>query len=438
MPGAEDNKRQGEKVIGDLLYACPLCKRFDAIVRSGRRTICSNCGAHIERRGRLLRVNGRFQDCAWWFDQVAHLPGPHEEHATAGSVGTPEYGLLSKEAVLRQAIPSGRCRTFAGGQAELERMQVVDEGRVALTDETLEFIGQTRRWSFPWQEVTCVTTDAHYFVFKVREKRCFQVRFLYESPLKWERLCRQALVTFWRRRAGKEVFEFQPHITFGWPVRAEGRQLVPEPTSGPATREPLASRLLYNALKMTMGLTLRALFAVGLEGRHHVPSRGPFILVINHEGYLDSFFTLALLPRKVAYLAKNTEFKNKAITWLLRQVRAIPVRRHEIDPSVVRNALRVLAAGEPVGIFVEGERTWDGRPLPPKVGTVRLLLRAGVPIVPVLIQNSLAVLPRWDSRPQRHRVRIKVGAPFRLAFAAEELPAASAFLMQRIFSLGGK
>jgi len=344
--------------------------------------------------------------------------------------------VVSQRAVLRQAAPAGRYQTFAGVVAELERMKPVDEGRVALTEEAFQFLGKEQQWSFPWQEVTCVTTDSRYFVLKVRGKPYFQVRFLHESPLKWEQLCRQALVAFWRRHGGREILEFQPHITFGWPCRAEGRNLLPSLAPARKHREPLAGRLLYAPLKIVVGLILRALFTVRVEGRHHVPAHGPFILVVNHEGYLDSFFTLTLLPRKVAYLAKNTEFKHRAVCWLMRQLRVIPVRRHEVDPSVVRNACRVLAAGEPVGIFLEGERTWDGRPLPPKVGTVRLLLRAGVPIVPVRIRGSFEVLPRWDSRPQRHPVTLTVGPPFTLPFAADALPEASAFVMERIFSLG--
>ncbi|MBC7185584.1 MAG: 1-acyl-sn-glycerol-3-phosphate acyltransferase [Calditrichaeota bacterium] len=384
----------------------------------------------MKRRGRLLGLNGRFRDCAFWFDQVTALQE------------LPETGWLGAESqdaglgVLSQARPAGRYHAYAGIEAELERMAPVDEGQVKLTDEAFHFLGKRQEWTIPWQDVTCVTTDAHYFVLKARGQRCFHIRFLHESPLKYERLCREVLRAFWQRRGMAEIVEFQPHVTFRWPGRAEGRHLVRWQAGKQPPRESLGTRLLYSSLKMTFGLLLRALFGVRVEGRQNVPRSGPFILVINHEGYLDSFFTLTLLPRKVAYLAKNSEFKNRALCWLMRQLRVIPVRRHEVDPSVVRNALRVLAVGEPVGIFVEGERTWDGRPLPAKVGTVRLLLRAGVPIVPVRIRGSFEVLPRWDSRLQRHRVTLTVGRPFVLPFPADRLPEAAEFLMQRIFALG--
>jgi 1-acyl-sn-glycerol-3-phosphate acyltransferase len=369
---------------------------------------------------------------------MAPLPELRANRPGAGVSQDVGLTVLSQAAVLRQARPAGRYRTYAGVEAELERMVPVDQGQVKLTDEAFHFLGKERQWTFPWQEVTCVTTDAHYFVLKARDQRYFQIRFLHESPLKYECLCRDALRAFWRRRGAAEIVEFQPQVTFRWPCRAEGRHLVRWQVEKRPPRESLATRLLYSSLKMALALLLRALFGVRVEGRENVPRNGPFILVINHEGYLDSFFTLALLPRKVAYLAKNSEFENGAVRWLMRQLRVIPVRRHEVDPSVVRNALRILSVGEPVGIFVEGERTWDGRPLPAKVGTVRLVLRAGVPIVPVRIRGSFEVLPRWDSHVQRHRVTLTVGHPFALRFPADRLPEVAEFLMQRIFALGEK
>lgn len=421
-------------MIGDLLYACPACQHIDALYTRKGRTTCTHCGATFVRRGRLLGLDGRFRDCADWFAKVRDLPTlPWTRN---GRSGDESNCMVSQEATLLQARPAGRYSTGAGVRAELEQVVPVDKGKVVLTKEGLQFLGEEHHWRFPWQEITCVTTDARNFVFKVRGQRYFQVRFLRESPLKYEYLCRQALRSYWQGHGGKQIVEFQPHVTFSWPVRPEGRNLVRPASVTPAVHEPFTSRLFYACVKMLGGLVLGALFAVRVHGRHNIPKEGPFVLVINHEGYLDSFFTLTLLPRKVSYLAKNTEFKSRAACWVMRQLRVIPVRRHETDPSVVRNALRVLQAGEPVGIFVEGERTWDGRALPPKVGTVRFLVRAGVPIVPVRIRGSFEVLPRWDSHLQRHKVTLTVGRPFRLPFAADQLQQAGEYLMGRIMSLG--
>ena len=111
------------------------------------------------------------------------------------------------------------------------------------------------------------------------------------------------------------------------------------------------------------------------------------------------------------------------------------MRRHEIDPSAIRNALKVLRVGEPVGVFLEGERTWDGRFLAPKIGAVRFLLAADVPVLPVRIKGSFELLPRWDSRLQKHKVILTVGEPVLLTFRGDEVEEAGQFVMNRLAGL---
>ena len=65
-------------------------------------------------------------------------------------------------------------------------------------------------------------------------------------------------------------------------------------------------------------------------------------------------------------------------------------------------------------VYIEGERSWDGQLQPPRLGTVRLALKAGVPIVPVRIDGAYEAWPRWDRKIKRHRIRIEFREPFRL------------------------
>ncbi|MFW6079650.1 MAG: lysophospholipid acyltransferase family protein, partial [Gemmatimonadota bacterium] len=66
-------------------------------------------------------------------------------------------------------------------------------------------------------------------------------------------------------------------------------------------------------------------------------------------------------------------------------------------------------AGHGVGVYVEGERSWDGRLQPPRLGTLRLILKAGAPVVPCGIRGAYDVWPRWHSAIRRARVRITFG-----------------------------
>lgn len=147
------------------------------------------------------------------------------------------------------------------------------------------------------------------------------------------------------------------------------------------------------------------------EGVENIPTRGPFFLVPNHQSVLDPVIVQAMCPRTVHSMTKSTQFANPFMRWLLPRIAAFPTRRYRVDPQTVRVALRHLEAGRGVGLYPEGERSWDGQLQPLRRGTVRLLLKAGVPVVPCGISGSYDVWPRWSKRPRRCKVRVRFGEP---------------------------
>lgn len=150
-----------------------------------------------------------------------------------------------------------------------------------------------------------------------------------------------------------------------------------------------------------------------VRGKENIPDKGPFLLIANHQSYLDPILIQAVVPRPMYTMAKSTEFSNPVVGWLLKELKSFPVRRFQIDPQAVRIVLRHLEAGRGVGIYVEGERTWDGLLRPPRLGTVRLMLKAGVPVIPCGISGAYDVWPRWHRRIRRGAVTIRFGDPIR-------------------------
>ena len=151
-----------------------------------------------------------------------------------------------------------------------------------------------------------------------------------------------------------------------------------------------------------------------VEGRDNIPKEGPFFLVPNHQSILDPLMIQAFCSRRVHSMTKSTQFGSPVMYWLLPRIGAFPARRYRTDPQCVRTVLRLLEDGEGVGIYAEGERSWDGRMQPFRRGTIRLILKAGVPIIPVGITGSYDVWPRWSKRPRRASVRIRYGEPIEL------------------------
>lgn len=170
--------------------------------------------------------------------------------------------------------------------------------------------------------------------------------------------------------------------------------------------------IVYRLVQLAAKVLRRPFVRLDVRGLENIPEEGPFILVSNHQSYADPILLQAEVRRPMHTMTKSTQFNDPFTGAILKRIWTFPVRRFEVDPQAVRLTLRYLRAGEGVGIYVEGERSWDGRLQPPRLGTIRLILKAGVPVIPCGISGAYDVWPRW-SRPRRGTVRIRIGPPLR-------------------------
>jgi 1-acyl-sn-glycerol-3-phosphate acyltransferase len=169
--------------------------------------------------------------------------------------------------------------------------------------------------------------------------------------------------------------------------------------------------IIYATIMFCIKTGLRLKYRIHVEGVDNVPRKGPAVFICNHTSVADSFFIGCFLPRKIYFMAKSTEYASAPVRFFLYLSRTFPVRRYDIDPVSLRNAMRVLSFGGLVGIYPEGERTWDGQMLPFRTGTIRFLLAAGVPIIPAGITGAFENQPRWGGKIAGPDVRLSIGRP---------------------------
>ncbi len=171
-------------------------------------------------------------------------------------------------------------------------------------------------------------------------------------------------------------------------------------------------RAWYSFFRVIARALTQVLTRPTVSGRSNIPRTGPFFLVANHESILDPVLVQGYCPRAVHFFTKSTQFSASPVfRWFLPRVGAIPARRYRVDPQSVRTALRMLRQGDGVGIYLEGERSWDGALQPFRRGSVRLILGAGVPVVPCAVAGTYGAWPRWSRRRWRSRVSVRFGEP---------------------------
>jgi 1-acyl-sn-glycerol-3-phosphate acyltransferase len=146
-------------------------------------------------------------------------------------------------------------------------------------------------------------------------------------------------------------------------------------------------------------------------GIRNVPRTGGVVLVSNHQSYLDPVLLAVKLPRPLSFFAKSELFENPLLGWLIRSLNAFPVRRGEADVGAMKETIRRLQEGHVLNFYPEGHRSPDGEMLPMQPGIALIIRRAGVPVVPAVIDGSHRAWPKGQKVFKRHPIRLMYGLP---------------------------
>jgi 1-acyl-sn-glycerol-3-phosphate acyltransferase len=175
--------------------------------------------------------------------------------------------------------------------------------------------------------------------------------------------------------------------------------------------------VLYWVFKWTLFTPfVRLVFRPTVEGAENIPDTGAAILVANHLSAGDTFTLPAMMKRRLTYPAKAELFTGKGIvgkvlSWFLRNVGQLSLDRSggRASATSMEPVLEVLRRGELLGIYPEGTRSPDGRLYKGKTGVARLVLSAGVPVIPVGLVNTQFVRSKLMPIPHMRSPRIRIG-----------------------------
>ncbi|EDY46843.1 lysophospholipid acyltransferase family protein [Streptomyces sp. SPB074] len=178
--------------------------------------------------------------------------------------------------------------------------------------------------------------------------------------------------------------------------------------------------MIYNAMKHSLGASLKVTFRPWVEGMENIPDEGPAILASNHLSFSDSFFLPAVLERRVTFIAKAEYFttpgvKGRLTAAFFKGVGQLPVDRsggRGAGEAAIRSGIDVLARGELFGIYPEGTRSPDGRLYRGKPGGLaRVALGSGAPVIPVAMIDTEKIQPPGKALPKLMRPGIRIGKP---------------------------
>jgi 1-acyl-sn-glycerol-3-phosphate acyltransferase len=177
--------------------------------------------------------------------------------------------------------------------------------------------------------------------------------------------------------------------------------------------------LLYWVFKYALFVwAVRLLFRPRVEGAENIPKSGPAILVSNHISAGDTYLVPTMLRRRVTFPAKLELFhgrgvKGRLLSWFLKGIGQVPMDRSggRASATSMDGVIKVLRKGGLLGIYPEGTRSPDGRLYKGKTGVARLVLQAGVPVIPLAVINTEFVPSGIPGIRIMKRPIIRIGTP---------------------------
>lgn len=149
------------------------------------------------------------------------------------------------------------------------------------------------------------------------------------------------------------------------------------------------------------------------HGAYRVPKEGGVLIVGNHLADCDPPVVQIACPRPIRFMAKSDLWDIKWLRRFITWAGAFPIVRGEPDRAALKRAVDLLARGEAVCIFPEGELSESGELLPIKPGVALIIRMAGVPVICCGIRGSSRVMPYGTliPRPSWHSIDVTWGEP---------------------------
>ncbi len=183
----------------------------------------------------------------------------------------------------------------------------------------------------------------------------------------------------------------------------------------------------------TFGAFLWLMESVGimrfeLSGGENLRNCRNALVLANHPTLIDVVALISLMPA-ASCVVKDALWRNPFLGGVVRTAGYI---NNSTPESLIDDCVKDLAAGNTLVIFPEGTRSQPGRPLHFLRGASYIVLRSGIPVLPVLIDcnpPTLTKQERWYQVPQRRfHLRVAVREPISVsswATPGESLPIAA-------------
>lgn len=180
-------------------------------------------------------------------------------------------------------------------------------------------------------------------------------------------------------------------------------------------------------------MCMATLVRVTVEGKENIDKDTSYVFVCNHQGAYDIFSVYAVLGHQFRWMMKQSLRNIPLVGYACKMAKQIFVDKS--SPSAIKHTMqaaeKILQGGMSIVVFPEGARTWDGNMRPFRRGAFLLATEFNMPVVPVTIDGSFKVMPRYSKLPHWGHIKLTIHKPINPPEGGYNLPE----LMQEAFDI---
>ncbi len=166
-------------------------------------------------------------------------------------------------------------------------------------------------------------------------------------------------------------------------------------------------RIAFALAKFIAWVLFKIWFRFEVVGREKVPTSGRLILAANHGSFLDPPLLGTGMPRFTQFLMYRSYYHSLGHPFF-RLMMTVPVDETN-QTQALKTMTKSLKQDVCVGVFPEGQVSYDGKLQKPESGVMFMAKLTGAPVVPVAIKGNVQAFPRQAAFPKPSKIKLIVG-----------------------------
>ncbi len=166
--------------------------------------------------------------------------------------------------------------------------------------------------------------------------------------------------------------------------------------------------LFIEFLRATWGIWLYVRYRPTVVNHEVVKGRpGPFLILGNHVMNADPMLISRYIDQRVHYVANDAVFRSPVMAFFMKLVGGIPKSKSVNDMETIRHVMDIRRDGGVIGIFPEGQTSWDGRTGPIIESTAKLVRLLKIPVIAAINKGGYLAFPRWALKRRKGPIQIE-------------------------------